>query len=399
MIPTVSNNSRFTQILAKSDKKRDIYIPEKSRYLNTIVVGNKNSGKTMRLLPIMAKQDIENKDCGATFVVGKKDIAYMLYAMAKKHKRKVYLLKPSTHVETANSLLWIDKYDYDYINDNVIDYKEVIKKKSIVIIDMEYIKYKNNSIRATAMLLLQLQLDMQEVDKTLRKTHFVYIDDAQFYLPYIETILMSGDEFNIGTTLFLQSRNQLKQKDKNYTSLIDNNIRSIILMNGLTMSDIEYYQKQFYEHNINLLINRKQGQIIYETIDSTNTRRNGFAEIIDLNEEYLNEMREKAIKIRKKMTKQKRKIEKNIESNASIKTITSIIHEAKKEEFMKNNNINKETSSSEIKTENKTLKEPIKKIPKPIVKKTPKEIVEKEFISKNTKQFIFDIDFDDEFED
>ncbi|HCL4480097.1 TPA: conjugal transfer protein TraG [Clostridium botulinum] len=397
MIPTVSNNSRFTQILAKSDKKRDIYIPEKSRYLNTIVVGNKNSGKTMRLLPIMAKQDIENKDCGATFVVGKKDIAYMLYAMAKKHKRKVYLLKPSTHVETANSLLWIDKYDYDYINDNVIDYKEVIKKKSIVIIDMEYIKYKNNSIRATAMLLLQLQLDMQEVDKTLRKTHFVYIDDAQFYLPYIETILMSGDEFNIGTTLFLQSRNQLKQKDKNYTSLIDNNIRSIILMNGLTMSDIEYYQKQFYEHNINLLINRKQGQIIYETIDSTNTRRNGFAEIIDLNEEYLNEMREKAIKIRKKMTKQKRKIEKNIESNASIKTITSIIAEAKRGESMKNNNIYKETSSSEIKKGNKILKEPIKKIPKPIVKKTPKEIAEREFMSNNTKQFIFDIDFDDEF--
>lgn len=396
MIPTVSNNSRFTQILAKSDKKRDIYIPEKSRYLNTIVVGNKNSGKTMRLLPIMAKQDIENKDCGATFVVGKKDIAYMLYAMAKKHKRKVYLLKPSTHVETANSLLWIDKYDYDYINDNVIDYKEVIKKKSIVIIDMEYIKYKNNSIRATAMLLLQLQLDMQEVDKTLRKTHFVYIDDAQFYLPYIETILMSGDEFNIGTTLFLQSRNQLKQKDKNYTSVIDNNIRSIILMNGLTMSDIEYYQKQFYEHNINLLINRKQGQIIYETIDSTNTRRNGFAEIIDLNEEYLNEMREKAIKIRKKMTKQKRKIEKNIESNASIKTITSIIAEAKRGESMKNNNIYKETSSSEIKKGNKTLKEPIKKIPKPISKKTPKEIAEREFMSNNTKQFIFDIDFDDE---
>lgn len=397
MIPTVSNDSRFTQILAKSDKKRDIYIPEKSRYLNTLVVGNKNSGKTMKILPIMAKQDIENKDCGATFVVGKKDVAYMLYAMAKKHKRKVYLLKPSTHVETANSLLWIDKYDYDYINDNVIDYKEVIKKKSIVIIDMEYIKYKNNSIRATALLLLQLQLDMQEVDKTLRKTHFVYIDDAQFYLPYIETFLMSGDEFNIGTTLFLQSRNQLKQKDKNYTSLIDNNIRSIILMNGLTMSDIEYYQRQFYEHNINLLINRKENQIIYETIDSTNTRRNGFAEIIDLNEEYLNEMREKAIKVRKKMMKQKRKIEKNIESNHSIKIITPTIVQSKREESIQSNGINKETSSSEIKKENKTLKEPIKKIPKPVVKKTPKEIVEREFMSNNTKQFIFDIDFDNEF--
>lgn len=377
----IINNEDFIQSIAKSDKKRDIYIPEKSRYLNTLVIGTKNSGKTYEMLPIMAVQDMNNKECGATFIVSKKEMAYFLYAMAKNCGRRVVFLKPSVSIEAEN-MLWQEQYNYDYINDNVIDYKNAIKKKLIVIIDMEYIKYKGKSVRATAMLLSQLQLDMQEVADTLKKPHFVYIDDAQNYIPFIETMITTGEGYNVGVTLFMQSRNQFKIRSKNYTPLIDNNVRSIILMNGLTILDIEYYQKQFYEHNINLFINRKHGQIIYETVDSTNTRRNGFAELALLEDDYREELNEKAIGIKKKLTKRKRKIELG---DVNIEPIENVLNSQENKEPEINSIGSEDDSKMQVQVDkvikatpiinNSNIKSHVTPNVEVIVKKTPKEIV------------------------
>jgi len=413
----IINNEAFIQWIAKSDKKREIYIPEKSRYLNTLVMGTKNSGKTYEMLPIMAKQDMENKECGATFVVGKKEMAYFLYAMAKQCGRRVVLIKPSASLEAEN-LLWQEQYDYEYINDNVIDYKNAIKKKMIVIIDMEYIKYKGKSIRATAMLLSQFQLDIQEVGDTLKKSHFVYIDDAQHYVPFIETVLTTGEDYNIGVTLFMQSRNQLKTRNKNYSSLIDNNIRSIILMNGLNILDVEHYQKQFYEHNINLFLNRKHGQIIYETVDGTNTRRNGFADLAPIEDSYREELEEKAVGIRKKLTKRKRKIDlgeanvSSMEDTVGLEEENEILIEVSTKpviEFVVPEEGNKAKAQSDkvIKTTpiaKQVPKAPSKQVTKPATKKepirkTPKQIVSDDLDKMSGHFEICDtnFDFEDEF--
>lgn len=408
----INNNEAFTQLLARSEKKREIYIPEKSRYLNTVVLGTKNSGKTYEVLPLMAKKDMENKECGATFIVGKKDMAFFLYAMAKKFGRKVVMLKPSTSVE-ADGLLWHENYDYDYINDNVINYKDAIKKKHIVIIDMEYSKYRGRALRATAMLLLQLQLDMQEWADTLKRPHFVYIDDSQYYLPFIEVLLSNGDDYNIGTTLFIQSRSQLKQKERNFTSLIDNNIRSVILMNGLTISDIEHYQKQFYEHNINVLINRKHGEIIYETVDNTNTRRNGLANLILIDNELREELEDKALGLKKKLTKKKRKSEKELNSgvildNGESSEVKLNVKESKDDDkvegkFSTEKEIKKSKTKSVIDSKVEKITPTISKIqmsnPKIEPKKEPKQIIADDF-NKNTSKYIIcdsDFDFDEEF--
>lgn len=416
----IINNDAFTQWIAKSDKKREIYIPEKSRYLNTLILGTKNSGKTYEMLPIMAKQDMENKECGATFVVGKKEMAYFLYAMAKQCGRRVVLIKPSASNE-AESLLWKEQYDYDYINDNVIDYKNAIKKKMIVIIDMEYIKYKGKSIRATAMLLSQFQLDMQDVGDTLKKPHFVYIDDAQYYVPFIETMLTTGEDYNVGVTLFLQSRNQLKTRSRSYCSLIDNNIRSIILMNGLNILDVEHYQKQFYEHNTNLFINRKHGQIIYETVDSTNTRRNGFADLVLIEDDYREELEEKAVGIRKKLTKRKRKLDLG-EANVSSMEDTVGSEEENENEIVievasdkepviefqipveENKHVKEDKVIKTTPTHKQVAKPQSKHVSKPAtkkepVKKTPKEIVSDDLDKMSGHFEICDtnFDFEDEF--
>lgn len=170
-------------IIGVNEKRKDLYIPESSRYFNSLVLGLKGTGKTSEVLPMFVAQDLKNKKVGATIIVTKKEMAYSVYALAKKYKRKVKLLKPSISNEISNKLLWQTAYSYDYINEFIINYKEAIKKKEIVIIDMEILKYKSEGLRAVAMLLLQLQLDIQETDITQKTPHYLYIDDAQYYLP------------------------------------------------------------------------------------------------------------------------------------------------------------------------------------------------------------------------
>lgn len=295
-------------VIGFNDKKKDLYIPENSRYYNTLVLGLKGTGKTHEILPMMVKQDLENKKAGATIVVTKKDMAYTLYTLAKEQKRKVRLLKPSINNEIANKLLWQTAYNYDYINEFIINYKEAIKKKEIVIIDMEILKYKSEGLRAVAMLLLQLQLDIQETDITNKVPHFLYLDDAQYYLPFIEHLLSFSDNYNLGVTLLMQSRSQMIKNGVDYTTSIQSNIRTTLLLNALTLEDVKYYSERFYEHSgLNNFYNRKSNSIFYETLDKNNQRKSGIAEFKVLDKEERKKIEDKSKKTRAKLLKDKRR--------------------------------------------------------------------------------------------
>lgn len=294
-------------IIGKNDKRKDLFIPESSRYFNSLVLGLKGTGKTSEVLPMFLEQDFKNKKVGATVIVTKKEMSYTAYALAKKHKRKVVFLKPSISNEISNKLLWQTAYNYDYINEFIINYKEAIKKKHIVIIDMEILKYKSEGLRAVAMLLLQLQLDIQETDITQKTPHYLYIDDAQYYLPFIEHLLTFSDNYNLGITLFMQSRSQFIKNGKDYSSIIDNNTRTTLLLNGLSLDDIKFYSERFYEHkNLNNFYNRKLNSFIYETLDATNKRKCGIADFDLRSEEEVNELETKAKRLRAKLLKEKR---------------------------------------------------------------------------------------------
>ena len=301
---------------ASNNKKKEMFIPENSRCKNLLILGNKGSGKTTKVYPFLAEQEIANKEVGGTFIVTKKDMAYTLYVIAKKYKRKVTILKPSVNNNIDTTLLWDNHYNYDYINEFIINYKEALKKKDIVIIDMEVLKYKTEGIRTVGMLLLQLQLDMQETDITQRRKHSLFVDDAYFYLPFLEYLLEFNDYYNLSITLFFQSRNQFIQKNKDYSSLIDNNIRNIILLNSLNISDINYYKERMYEiDNPNIWFNRNSNSLIYEIVDYSNKRRVGQ---VDFNFELDDDIEDKAKKARAKLLKIKRK-EKEDEIINSIK--------------------------------------------------------------------------------
>ncbi|KXY51296.1 MULTISPECIES: hypothetical protein [Bacillus] len=231
---------------------------------NTLVIGSKNTGKTTEMLPLMAQQDINNKECGATFIVGRKDISCMLYGMAKKAKRKVVFLKPSID-EKARKILEFKSYEYNRVKEEVIDYEEVISKKMIVIIDMEYVVNGDDGIRATAMLLSQLQLSMQVNEDAKVSPHFVYIDDSQYYLPFVELLLSCGDDYCIGSTLFMQSKKQMIDERGDYEAMLEPNINNFVFMNSLIYEDSIYYQKQQVYYSYKEFVGRGRNEIICET--------------------------------------------------------------------------------------------------------------------------------------
>lgn len=286
-------------IFGFNEKKKPLFIPESSRYLNTLVLGLKGTGKTTGLLPFFVEQDLKNKQVGATIFVTKQEMAYTIYTLAKQNKRKIIFIKPSIDNQISNKFLYKTEYDYDYIDTEIICYKEAIKSKSIIIVDMELLKYKSEAIKACAMLLLQLQLDIQETDLTSKIPHFLYLDDAEVYLPFIKYLLQFSDNYNLGITLFMNSRNQMGE----YKSLIDNYIRNIILLNAITIEDNEFYKLKFKEQSEN---SRTSLNVLYEVIDGMNNSRIGIANYKRFQPEEWEDLEKKSKKYRTKLLKEKR---------------------------------------------------------------------------------------------
>lgn len=301
----IDNRIKIGRVKREGKTPISVIIPEASRKANTLILGSKLSGKSTFVLPYLAKQDITRKNAGCTFVVSKKDLAYTLYAIAKiETKKKVHLIKPSCDLGIANELL--TDYSFTYVKDqlnDIINFKEVIKKKEIVIIDMENSKYHQDAIRAVAKLLIQLQVDMQDVISTIKRDHFVYIDDAQYYLPFIDTLLNYGDDYNVSTTLFMQSRNQFQMYDEDYTQLIDNNVRNYILMNGINFEDAVYFAP-FFGVDANKFLQRKTGTLSVAYVDHQgSTKFVPECDVLKISDAEMKKIEERAKKERKKLVK------------------------------------------------------------------------------------------------
>lgn len=329
-------------VIGLNDKSKELFIPEKSRFLNTLVLGTKGTGKTTSVLPMFVEQDLKRKNAGVTIICSSKEMSYNLYSLAKKYKRKIHFIKPSVNNEVTNKFLWMKDYNYDYINENIINYKEAIKKKEVVIIDMELLKYKNDALKAVAMLLLQLRLDIQETDITQRCHHFLYVDDAYNYLKFLEDLLTFSDNYNLGITLFMQSRNQFITKNKDFTPLISNNIRNTMLLNNITIEDYNYYKDKFYEKtNPSEFFNREFNSMLYETIDAMGVRRVGVTKFKKLLIGDWDELETKSKKIRASLLKEKRKQRELELKDKYLKSIetTKVETKIEKKEVVKNDTL------------------------------------------------------------
>lgn len=306
----LANQKDFSDFyIGKNDVGDDVVLSNDSLLKNgLLVVGKKNTGKSS-LLANLAIQTIvvpttlkdgsvatPTSNAGFTFVTSKKDQSYLLYAMAKKyHRSNIVLLKPSVNTVAKDTLLGINKYNYDELN-NVINYVEAIDKKAIVIIDMEEDVYGEAARAGLGALLLHLQVSMYDTIKTHERRHYLVIDDAYRVLPYIDTVLKYGTDYNVSTTLFFDSRTQYK----GYESIIETNVQNLLLTNNIDFNDAKYYTSQLFLSSPKDLIGNKKDTVYYSFYTDEMDLKQG---VCKLDKKYYSDKEAKNLEINAKKHK------------------------------------------------------------------------------------------------
>lgn len=254
------------ELLIGRAKKKNFSISYEMRMQNMVVYGIKGSGKTKYILPMLAQEQLENKDEGATFIVEKQEMGWFIRELAHKHNREIIFLNPSEH-DGMKELITKGMTTESEIKEKVVDYEDAMLKKKIVIIDAEPYKYHNNASQAVKKLLYYLQSTLYK--NSPKTPHLVYIDDAEQYLPNIESLLIYGEQFGIGTTLFMQSHSIIQSKSKQLILFMDANIRTTILANGLLDSDYKFFNDRFFGEDMDessMMLQRKYNMLLIETI-------------------------------------------------------------------------------------------------------------------------------------
>ena len=275
-------------IIGENEKKLPLYIQEANRLKHLVVVGTKGTGKSTGLLPSLVKQDIEDKKVGVTIIAGEKETALLLYALAKRAGREIVVVKPSL-TDSGKLLLAKKSYDYEGIKEDVLDFEKAIQKKQIVIIDMEFARYQERAIQGVAYMLTALQEAVVKENEVNITKHYLYVDDAYLYLPYLKSHLYSGKDYGLGCTLFLESRLQLVKPEER--AIVDSMIRNTMLMSGLTLEDAVHYSEDVYEKPIPAMRNRSLKEFIYSTTDKEGRRTQGSGKFQFLSDELLQSLR------------------------------------------------------------------------------------------------------------
>lgn len=274
-------------ILGLNDKKSDVFIQEENRKRHLLVLGTKGSGKSETVLPLLLKQDIENKKVGVTAFVGDKESALLMYSLARRNQREVRIVKPSI-TDSGKLLLLQSSYVYNTIKEDVIDFEQAIRKREVVIIDLEFASHQEKAIQATAYLLHAFRDAYLRENQMKETTHHLYVDDSHLYMPYLMPVLMNGGEYGIGCVLFLESRQLLTVSER---ALIDGYVRNKMILSGLTIEDAKHLAEDIYERQLPYILNRDKNEFIYLTTEGKGRRTNGTGKFTPLDDELLASLR------------------------------------------------------------------------------------------------------------
>lgn len=273
-------------------------IPYDVRMQNIAFYGSKGSGKSTHVLPMLANDQLDRRQEGAIFVIEKRDISWMLYALAKKYHREVIFLTPSNH-KGMRELIDLGVSNVSDIN-QLIDFEEVLKQKKIVIVDAEPYRYQKKAVELTAAIIMNLQTKMHFGSN--ETPFFVYVDDGDLYLPYMKDLITYGGQFGIGSTLFFQGRALMNAQSPVLSYFVEANMRTTILMNALLFEDFKYFKERFFgeaEDDASML-QRKQNQLLVETIDGERSRRVLFTDVRFIAPQIIREVEEDAVNLREK---------------------------------------------------------------------------------------------------
>lgn len=326
-----------------SDKKKEIFIPHKSLFLNTLVLGNKGTGKSSLILRELAYQTITDRNVGGTFVVSSKDLSYELYILAKHHKRRVLFINPAVSND-VDLILNKEEINHDDLLE-IYNFEKLIYNNYIVIVDIENVRTNEKGCTLVKCLLDNFKESMYKTDITCSRPHFLYVDDAFYYLDSLESILYYGNEYNIATTLFFQNRNQFKTKNRDYSSFLDSNIGNTILTNNLTHEDSIFYGEVL---DINLsACSKSRGKIFYELKNKDGAKFTGTGEVKET-QEINNIVYEELYSVKRALKRKKNKEQNKVPNNKVKTEISNNFNIDKSTQTSNHTNIEKSTQTSNL---------------------------------------------------
>lgn len=243
---------------------KPIELTMERRFQNTVVYGSSGSGKTRAMLLTMALEQMEDTSSGATFICTRGDTSWLLDRLAHKMNREVIFLHPDSDKGTHDFLETEYRTGFE-MQKNLIDYAQAMREKKIVIIDFDLAKNKKTGRRSLIKLLYHLQRSV--VSNTEEHPHFVYIDDAEFALPYIHDLVSYGKDNAVGTTLLMSSYSLIEAQSRILAYFLNAHTNTTIVMNRLTYEDFAYFNRRFYGNMDNKQFRqRTKDEVIVETI-------------------------------------------------------------------------------------------------------------------------------------
>lgn len=235
-----------------------------------IVVYGTDIRSKERLMIELAKEAVNQKG-GATFIVETPYLAGAIHMILKNNrkKRNVIWLNPEHSLGIKNQGLWLKEYDEMIFDKYVFNYQAEIESNSLVIVDMETLKYGEKSIRTKKMLLKHLTNKLTQTELNKHAGHDIYIESLEGIENEVKPLIMYGPSLNCGVRLLAETPNLFG----NGLPVVSSYFRHTVLLPQFNIDDAAYYKSLLGINDDKILFGRAEDVALFLTRSEIGERK------------------------------------------------------------------------------------------------------------------------------
>lgn len=266
---TLKKLKRKQVYLGTNSQQEQIGTDESLRPEHIVFYGTDTRSRE-RLMIELAREAVKQKG-GATFVVETPYLAGALYMILKssRKKRNVVWLNPEHSLGIKNQGLWLKEYDEMIFDKYVFNYQAEIESNSLVIIDMETLKYGEKSIRMKQMLLKHLTNKLAKAELSKHFGHDVYIETLEGLEHEIKPLIMYGPSLNCGARLLAETPKLFGSEEP----VVASYFRHALLLPQFNVNDAPYYKNLLGINDDKILFGRAEDVALFLTRSKTGERK------------------------------------------------------------------------------------------------------------------------------
>lgn len=168
----------------------------------TSVLGMKRLNANDVYFECIVKDIVGRRNLPSIFFVSSKQESLNIYLKAKKMKRRVLYISPSTIPFRDTDLKDKDVYIEQYLN-----YKSCVLNNYVVIVDIEYMLNKEESRAFMLNILSIVERTLAEMDNTIFDDNVIVFDDVYIYSSHLRDLLYKTKAYNTGLVFMIKQIN------------------------------------------------------------------------------------------------------------------------------------------------------------------------------------------------